>query len=146
LDRKKRVLHESPEAPFKWVPNTLDVEHCRTMSRVGTVNIWALEAFSTYVHNAVANITGRTLAGTYVLPVEYYFGCSGQWQYRLSEEGKGALKAGYSAAKSPHVAHQHCGKLCRSNYRKFLKATPPDNLEAYAMVTTNITNYWVIGG
>jgi hypothetical protein len=143
LDRKKKMLHGSPNIPFKWIPSTLDVEHCRTMSRVGTVNNWALEAFSTYVHNGVANITGRTLAGTNVLPVEFYFSCSGQWQYCLSEEGRRALHAEYSSPISPHEVHSHCGKLCRSPYFKFDKATPPENLEAYATVTTNINNFCV---
>jgi hypothetical protein len=121
----------------------MDVEHCRTMNRLGTVNIWAVEPFGMYVHNGIANITGRTIAGTSVLPEEYYFGCSGQWQYRLSEDGRRTLRAEYSAAKSPHEVHQHRGRLCRSHYRKFLSAVEPHNLIAYSMATINVVDYWV---
>jgi hypothetical protein len=77
LDRKKFALYGNPDFPYKWVPNTLDPQHCRTMTGKGKVDLRALEAFSTFVHNGVANITGLALAGTSVLPVEYFSGAAG---------------------------------------------------------------------
>jgi hypothetical protein len=143
LNKQKRALIEAPNS-LGFYPNTMDPSSCRTLSQDGFVNVWSLEAFAMHLRNALGNILGFALVGT-AIGKEYIFGCSGQWEYLLSQEGQRALKADFCAAVSPMKKHTHGGRICRASTMILSSTEYQDLVDAYCATFETLPTFWVSG-
>jgi hypothetical protein len=131
------IEQELIEDPYSrgFTPKVMDREHCRAMSPDGRLIIWCVEAFSMFFRAAISNMNGLRLVGSRDLPYDYFVGCAGQFEWKLSEKGSENLNgASYCAPKSAICVHQHPNTPCRaySCFKTFDSEDPVEAAAAYS--------------
>jgi hypothetical protein len=110
------------------------------LSLDGCLIIWCIEAFSMYLRAVISNMNGFRLVGSKELPYDYFVGCAGQFNWKLTEKGttnmNGAL---YCASKSAVLVHQHPNSPCRA-YTRFRRFESDDEVAAAAAYSKTLAN------
>jgi hypothetical protein len=123
-----------------FTPKVMDRDHHRTLSPDGHLIIWCIEAFSMYFSPVISNMNGFCLVGSKELPYDYFVGCAGQFNWRLSEKGTENLKGAlYWATKSAIFVHQHPSTPCRA-YTRFRRFNSDEEVQAAAAYSKTLAN------
>jgi hypothetical protein len=143
LNKQKKALIEAPNS-LGFTPSVLDPVGCRTLSQDGVVNVWCIEAFGMHLRNGLGNLLGFSSVGT-ALNTEYIFGCSGQWEYLLGQEGQRALKANFCSAIPPNRKHTHGGRYCNASTLMLSSGEYQDLVDGYCATFASGPTFWVSG-
>jgi hypothetical protein len=123
-----------------FTPKVMDRDHHRTLSPDGHLIFWCIEAFSMYLRAVISNMNGFRLVGSRELPYDYFVGCAGQFNWKLTEKGTENLKGAlYCASKSAILVHQHPNTPCRA-YTRFRRFDSNDEVKAAAAYSKTLAN------